>query len=1405
MKSNIYCIIRTLILAFVSLSSQCIWAQEAVKFEHLTTKNGLSQNDINDIYQDNKGFLWFATHDGLNKYDGYEFTIYQPNTNDPESISSNLIYSIVGDNEDNLWIGTTGSGLEYFNQSKKTFTHYTHNDDDNSSLVSDYIHTLFIDSKNRLWIGSPKGLDMVNLENGDETLKFNHFSVEQNVTAYSKANNINSIYEDSAGTIWVGTLQGLYTMSRNKDGEYYMNLVSNGFGLPRTTIGSIGEDKYGRLLIGSYNGLYISTDDTKSKVELLYPGFYNDVLVDNTNDIWLGTNNGLLCFENKNESSLPTINGHYKYDSKNAYSLSKNIVQSLFIDETGILWVGTNGGGVNKYDRKRKQFQHFRKNENPNSLSYDKIRSIYEDSNGTLWIGTEGGGLNMLKKHDDDGQYSKFKVFNNIKKPFALTESIKGGKKTLFIGSEGYPALYKLDITNPKNVKKEMVVQVLGINRGVFSLLTDSQQNIWIGTYGAGVHRWSNSNDSTDYQKDLFKSKKYDSTSISNDIVRSIYEDRKGNVWFGTGNGLSKLTTEEKNKKKPKFTVYKNKPDSINTISHNYILAIYESTLGDIWIGTFGGGLNKLVYSENGKTEKFISYTQEDGLPNNVIKGILEDDEGNLWLSTNKGLSKFNPKERTFKNYDVNDGLQSNEFQELAALKRKDGELLFGGVNGFNAFYPKKIEENKIKAETVITKFFISNKPVEIDEEVNGRVIINKSIAETKKIELKYIENSFSFEFAALHFAAPDKNKFAYKLENFDSEWIVTTSDKRFATYTNLEPGDYVLKVKASNNDGLWDATPSEIRIKVIPPWWRTNLAYVIYGIMVMGVLWLFWRYTFIKTTKKLQLEYEFLEKQKSDELHKIKLDFFTNISHEFRTPLSLIKGPLEYLDKNFSELEPEKAKKQFHVIRKNSDYLHRLVNQLLDFRKINQGKMPLVVRNSYVVEFIKELAEPFQFQAFKRDIDFSIDAENEELVSWFDHEAMEKIINNLLSNAFKFTENRGFVTINISEKKYNSTSYVVIKVKDSGIGIEKVRLEEIFERFHTEKDYGKINPEGIGIGLTFTKKLVQLHRGFIKVSSEINKGSEFEVRLPKDKEIYKHSKEITCKEVSDNDFLVRSSEAESFAIDLNDEITDSTLTENTPKQASLLIVDDNSEIRGFIKDVLEDYYTIYEAENGEKGLEIVNQILPNIVISDVLMPVMDGIEFCKNIKSNKETSHIPVIILTAKTSQENELESLQIGADDYIRKPFDIELLQLKINNIIKRREKLRERFNKEIILQPKDVAVTSLDEKFLQQAMDIIEKHMMNTEFNVEMLVKEMGHSRTNLYMKFKELTGLSSGEFIRNIRLKRAVQLLENSDLPVKDIMYKTGFNTSSYFSKCFRKQFGVTPSQYVRKKPVGNLED
>ncbi|WNH11907.1 two-component regulator propeller domain-containing protein [Thalassobellus suaedae] len=1390
-------------LCLVSFLSK-IAAQNPIYFHHLTTDNGLSQSDVNDICQDNQGFMWFATHDGLNKYDGYNFTIYNPDSNNPNSINSNLIFALTADSKGNLWLGTTGHGLNYFDKSSETFLHFVHEEGNLNSLGNDHITDVYIDTKNKLWVGTNKGVSVLDLNKPLDSPVFKRFSLNQDaLVSGSDANTVFTIFEDSKNQLWIGGPDGLYKSSLNSSGDIYFKLMNTIIGLPSKAVRSIDEDAFGRLIIGCSNGLYmLQTEKESNTLEKFFDGFFNAITVSG-HHIWTGTNNGLLHFTTDNKNQKPDFKERYVYDPRNPNNISKNIVKSLFIDHTGIIWVGTNGGGVNNFDPDRKPFKHIRKTLDPRSLSYDKIRAMFEDSNGNLWIGTEGGGLNMLPQTEKN--YSGFVNFEDISKPFALAEVEKAGKKKLFIGAEATPGLYMLDISNPKSINENSIEEDEDVTHSVFSILQDSHKNVWIGTYNGGVHRWLYQGENEPYKKDVFLSSRKDSSSISSNIIRNIYEDSKGSIWFATSNGLCKLPQKEVDKNKPQFIVYKHSAEDYESISHNYILELYESGNGTMWIGTFGGGVNKYIPATNTTDERFVAYKAAHGLPNNVIKGILEDKDGNLWISTNKGLSKFNPTTESFKNYDVNDGLQSNEFQELARLKLENGELLFGGINGFNAFYPEAIIDNNYEAETVITDFSISNKPIKIGEKVNGRVLLEKPINQVTEIHLKYSENSFSFEFAALHYAAPRKNQYAYILEGFDKDWVYTTSKKRFATYTNIAPGNYTLKVKASNNDGIWDSTPSELKIEVIPPFYLTNLAYVIYGLLFLGALLLYRRFTIIKTTKKHQLELEHIENEKNEELQRIKLEFFTNVSHEFRTPLTLIKGPLEYLQKNGKNISQKEIEEQYGLMQKNSNYLMRLVNQLLDFRKINQGKMKLVVRKSDIVAFIKEVAEPFQFLAHKQLVDFHVKTSSTTLISWFDHDALEKIINNLLSNAFKFTPEYGQISIEISEDTDSDISHqnvVVIQVSDSGLGIPEDKINKIFERFYSEDEKNKKNPGGTGIGLALTKNLIELHQGTIKINKEKGKGACFTIKLPINKEAYLNQPEIVCKEVSDSDFLMRSSEKESFAIDINDELLDDDISKTRSKKPILLIVDDNADIRAFIKQVLSKSYSVYEAENGEEGFHVASKIIPNIIITDLIMPIMDGLELCEKLKTNKTTSHIPVVVLTAKMSQETELKGRENGADDYIRKPFDTELLQLKLKNIIKNRDIMRQRFNREITLQPKEVTVTSTDERFLQQAIDIVEENMMNTDFSVEMLVKEMGHSRSNLYLKLKEITGLSSSEFIRNIRLKRAVQLFETSDLSVKEIMYMTGFNTASYFAKCFKKQFGVIPSDYVRQKDKRN---
>ncbi|WP_282122150.1 hybrid sensor histidine kinase/response regulator transcription factor [Algibacter mikhailovii] len=1383
------------------------YGQNSQKFERLTTANGLSQSDVNAIYQDDDGFMWFGTHDGLNRYDGYNFTVFKPNADDKNSISSNLIWKIIGDENGNLWIGTTGGGLNYFDKKTETFKTFKKNKSNKYSLQSNYITLLYKDSKRRLWIGSNRGLDMIDLKKSIDSLEVEHFNIFTNNISPSRNNStVNVLFEDKMKQLWKGDYYGLSKLSINKNGDQYFKPIDTSINFPGVNIRCIAQDGFNNLIIGTSNALYrFSPEKESDNTQLIRKGAFTTLSIRN-NQIWAGTLGGLIEFDNSSATELPRLVSIYKYDPVNPYhSLSKDAVKSLFIDKTGIVWVGTNGGGVNKFDPQRKQFRHINKSLDPNSLSHDKVRTILEDSQKNLWVGTEGGGLNMLSV--TNRKTNKFIKFDKVNNVFALEEIHLKNASKLFIGVESSPGLYELDLTDNKPKANQDIKPITEVRNSVFSILQDRDKNVWVGTYRDGVYRWLINNEKTDFKKDALIHYPDNKFSLPSNIIRDIFQDSNGNIWFATGRGLCRLKPDQIHVEKPKFNVFQTNPNNKTSISHNYVLTIAESKSGVIWVGTLGGGLNKVIENLETNTIEFKRYSEENGLPNNVIKDILEDDQGNLWLSTNKGLSRFNPKAESFQNYDVNDGLQNNEFSELTAFKKQDGEMLFGGVNGFNAFYPNEITNNEVIPVTILTNFSIFNKPVKIGDQFNGRVILDKSINTINEIDLKYDENSFSFEFAALHYSAPQKNNYAYTLKGFNNDWIYTTSENRIATYTNLAPGYYTLKVKSSNNDNIWNEKPVEINIKISPPFWRTNLAYLFYLALAIVLLLAFRRFTIIRSARKHQLELEHVEKDKHEEIQRLKLEFFTNISHEFRTPLTLIKGPLDYLIKKGETISPKEVSDQYGVMRKNTNYLLRLINQLLDFRKMDHGKMNLNLSKSDIVVFLKEVAAPFQFLSRKKNISFEIKASKNRLLTWFDPEAIEKIVNNLLSNAFKFTPDNGSIAINLFDgnnfKKpdtidleLDQSKYIIIQVRDSGPGIPSHRIQHVFERFYTEIGItNDANIKGAGIGLSFTKNLVELHQGIIKVQSDPESGTTFYVWLPKNKEAYNKKAGMNFHENIEPKEFISQEVAESNALSLMDDIVDNNITKSRSKLPVLLIIDDNADIRAFIKKGFGENYYIYEAENGEKGLQLAKEFMPNIIITDLMMPIMNGIEFCNELKSTQETSHIPVVMLTAKTSQEKEIEGLKTGADAYIRKPFDLEILELKLSNILRQREELRKKFNREITLQPSEVTVTSSDEKFLKDSIAVVEKHMMNSDFSVSTLMKEMTISRSHLFFKIKELTGLSTTEFIRNIRLKRAVQLLEKGDFSVKETMYMTGFNTASYFSKCFKKQFGVIPSKYI----------
>ncbi|MEM6806190.1 MAG: two-component regulator propeller domain-containing protein, partial [Bacteroidota bacterium] len=857
-----------------------------------------------------------------------------------------------------------------------------------------------------------------------------------------------------------------------------------------------------------------------------------------------------------------------------------------------------------------KIFYHYKKTLAEGSLSYDKIRSIYEDSYENLWIGTEGGGINFLPAADSiSNSYQDFSNDPRLPYTFALSEySCKKGKY-LLMGGQMRPGLYQTEIKEGmQSLDNIELTSYPEIRSSVFAILNVDDCDIWVGTYNSGLYILDAENQKLGKQH---LHRPDDPASLSSDLIRSLMRDKEGNIWIGTGHGLNRLNAEDVDHPQPTFVSYLHDANDPNSISHNYILALYQAKSGDIWIGTLGGGLNKFVQARKGEAAHFVSYTEADGLPNNVVKGILEDEEGFLWISTNNGLSRFNPETGIFYNFDARDGLQSDEFSELAQLKRKNGDMIFGGVNGFNVFKTSSIHRNPEPPQLAITEFQILNKTVKAGETFNDRILLKESIAHTSEIELKHHENSFSLGFTAFHYRAPLNNRYAFRLEGFHEDWVEVGADKRFVNFTNLDPGTYTFKLKASNSDGVWTETPAQISIHIAPAFWMTWWAFLLYAIILAGLIWLLAHYTFIGIREKHQLMFEHLEKEKKEELQQLKLRFFTNISHELRTPLSLISGPIDYLIQAGKDLNHEIREKQYQLIRKNSDYLLRLANQLLDFRKVEEGIVKLKLVEEDVLPYIKEASEPFQFLAEKKDINFSIVSSADQIITYYDREVVEKVINNLLSNAFRHTPKEGKVLLEVESLKQGNADFLEIRVRDSGKGVDKKDREKIFYRFF--KGEKNLPGPSIGIGLSYCKELVKLHRGKIWVEENKPQGACFVLQLPSNSVAYTQEEKHSL-------VLEEKKPAKRFKASM--EVEERTFSENVEsypqareeyiisykadyKLPTLLLVDDNPDIRSFLHEAFQSEYRILQAENGKIATEIAFKQNPCLIISDVMMPEM--------------------------------------------------------------------------------------------------------------------------------------------------------------------------------------------------------
>ncbi|MBT1696390.1 response regulator [Fulvivirgaceae bacterium PWU4] len=1337
-------------------------------FRHINRQEGLSQSNVTCIVQDEKGFMWFGTRDGLNKYDGYEITVYKNDAANERSLCHNYIRSVFEDSKARLWVGTE-DGVNLYNRDTDSFSRFRQ--DPKSGVSANKIKVIREDSRGRIWIGTGSGLNVLHPET-KTFLRYDFPGVADD------ERDIEDILEDQEGNIWVATWNaGLISFhpEKNKFERYRYN---------KNDPHSLGSDFLKKLFIDRDHTLWIGTTegglnryDRSSGTFTRYQYTHgkedginnNDVLSiaeDGKGYLWVGTQNGGINILNRHANKF----SHIVHEEANPDGLNSGSIYTIYKDRQANMWVGTFSGGVNFWSSVTTKFHVLKKEANHPSLNNNNVLSVYEDEEGDLFIGTDGGGLNLYNKNSQTIKYllpdATDKTSARGSYPLCIYHDRRGN---LWVGGfYGGASVYD------KQKNKFYPLQFDTDINHVAAIREDSQGLLWMGTWGQGLVAYNPTNKSFKHYLPSTND-----GSISHTIIFAIYEDRSGNLWVGTeGSGLNLYDRAKDNFSR--FT----SDQTPGCISNNIVNCIFEDSNGDLWIGT-SGGLNQF----HRKEKKFTVYSLKDGMPSDVVQAIAEDKAGNLWISTNNGVAKFDVRKKTFRNYGVSDGLQSNSFNRLSCYTNNKGEIYFGGVDGLNFFHPDSMKDNAVVPPVYFTELQIFNKPVHAAQENSP---LNKNITEVRELTLSHRQSVFSFEFVALNYTFPEKNQYAYKLEGFDQDWNYIGSQRR-ATYTNLDAGTYVLKVKAANNDGVWNEEGASMTLIITPPFWKTWWAKTCYALVAIALLFILRRVLVQRMKIRNRLE-----------MDEMKLRFYANISHEFRTPLTLILGPLNQLN-TASETWQGENRNLLGLMYKNGQRLLKLIDQLMHIYELDAGFTKLKVAEGDLVAFCKVLKDAFQYHAERKAIRYSLDAAEPETKVFFDHDKLEKILLNLLSNAFKYTGERGVIHVKIEwhagdlsrvprhlqKKKKGNIVFAAISVQDSGLGIPKELQAKIFDRFYRieSKQWPK---DGSGIGLSLARQLALSHYGDIVLESEAGRGSTFTVWLPVNNDFFQ-AHEIQRGEY---DLPVKFSGLHvPHDIDAENHIPQAS-EQRAEKLPVLLIVEDNADIRGYLRQNLEPFFQIAEAENGRRGLEQALDLFPDIVISDVMMPDMDGVEMTRALKNDIRTSHIAVILLTARADEHFQLNAFEHSlADDYITKPFSVAILLAKLRNMVVLRENLKRKLYNNFITSPAAPAVPSMDEIFLKKAVEVVEDNMDNCQFNIERFCREMGMSQTNLYRKLQGLLGISGNQFIRDIRMKRAAQLLSARQYPVSEVAMMVGFADPKYFSQAFKKQFGVLPTEFT----------
>lgn len=1349
---------------FVSLTRASEPALPVFRFAHISAQNGLPSDEVRQVYQDKDGYIWIATNSGLCLYDGFQIKTFKSNLHTPGLFSNNNINSVMEDSRHQLWIATY-NGVNIMDKTTGKIKKIN-----SRELEKNVVDRLLVTSSDRILIGTEDGVYEY-LPEKDSCIHFKSDILKGSVKA---------LMEDSNRQIWIGTWSdGLYRYDAKEDKVHTYPVMND-----RNSAYTVFEDSKQRIWVGSWGyGLFLLENPYAPK-QLRWKQFRHraddprslcdDIVFDvnedlNTHSLWVGTRNGLSILYDEEDSSFQS----YLPDNSEA-SIYYNEIKSVFRDREGMMWLGLQGGGVNTVITRKPEFRLDRLEKARNNLiNNPAVRSILVDKDGLIWIGLGSWGFFLHNRitgtYTHNLDLPDFKWLGRLPIVNAIYQSPSDGKMWFGTYDWGIVVYDKTAPAGQRTRKLEYDNAPWLTNQCVFSIREDKKRNIWFGTRngmcvltagGKGVR---------------FDSFKLNGTPVNAYAYQSIAEDSLGQIWTGTNNGgVIKIVGDPSKPEDIVFQKYSLDNGKLNSMS---VACLFIDSQNRLWAGTDGGGLN--LY--DARQDLFVPVHKIANLPGDAVFSMQEDQQGNLWLGTNVGLVRVNipvgQSPATYRLYTTSDGLQDNIFFRNTSFTDINGEMFFGGYRGYNSFFPDRMADEESFPPVTLTDIKIYNQPWALLDEAVRNEISTEAPAFAKRIMLDYHQNNFNIDFAALGYTNPQQIKYAYQLDGFDTGWRYTDASRRFAYYNNLKSGTYTFRLKSTNSSGTWNQQIRTLEVVILPPPWRSGWAYLGYLILLLLLGYTVYRIVHYRVEMRNAFHLQRMEQAKAEEVNHSKLQFFTNITHELLTPLTIISAAVDEL----RIVTPQNGE-QYQVITNNINRLIRLLQQILEFRKAESGNLKLRVSHGDLAAFVRNSVESFRPLIKKKKMHFSLVCNPEVISGWFDPDKMDKILYNLLSNAAKYNEPGGIVLVELNQ---TDAGQVALTVKDNGKGIPPEGLRQMFKRFY-EGNYRKFNTIGTGIGLSLTRDLVILHKGTIDVASEPEKGTVFTVTIPIVREAY------SDEEVDESLMIAVSAPV----VSEKQEEPDSPVP--SAKSHTLLVIEDNEDLLGLMVRLLNTTYKVFTAVTAIDGLAIVADEDIDLVVSDVMMPGMDGLDFCRHMKSNLETSHIPVILLTAKNREEDRVDAYDAGADGYIAKPFNLSVLHAKINNLLKLKERMSRDFKKQVVFEANELNYTSLDETFLQQAIECVTRHLQDPDFDQLAFQEEMGTSKSTLYRKLKSLTGLNSSAFIRNIRLKAACRIMEEKQhLRISELAFAVGFNDPKYFSVCFRKEFGMQPSEYLEK--------